>query len=907
MVQYYFFRWLCLLVLPILLCSELPAREIIVVGESPKQTRQMLQKAIDATEPDGELVLAAGTYELDAPLRLNRSITLRAKEDGKVTLRGGRRLLLQWTSNQRGFQQARVPESLDLNRVAFDQLYLDGQRLHLARYPNYSPEERYFGGTAEDALRPNRIKGWENPSGGIIHSLHRSKWGGNHWRILGKNADGTLKLEGGWMNNRPSGINPKLRFVENIQEELDAPGEWYLDRQERILYVYPPDGVVMTEADVVVAGIERLIEVVGQSPDDSAAGVRLEGIMFAHTARTFMQTNEPLLRSDWMIHRGGAVYVENANNVTIQDCVFHALGGNGVFVSGYAKDVAVRGCHLTDIGASGICFVGKPEAVRSPSFNYRKFVPLNQLDRQPGPKTEDYPRDCLVEDCLIHSIGTAEKQVAGVQVAMAARITVRHVSIYDTPRAGINIGDGTWGGHRIEGCDVFDTVQMTGDHGSFNSWGRDRFWHPKREKMDQLTAEHPELILLDAVETSVICNSRWRCDHGWDIDLDDGSSNYEIFNNLCLNGGIKLREGFHRHVYNNIMINNSFHPHVWFKGSHDIFERNIVTTWYRPIRLAGWGERVDYNLLPDAAALDRSRELGLDTHGLSGDPMFVDPESGDFRVKPGSPALEFKFKNFPMDKFGVQKASLRAIARQPAIPKLKLETETPATRPRVVLGASVKRLQGLAERSATGLDTDRGLLVLSVPEGSVAQTIDLRPNDVILRVGLEKTNRPSQFQPAYLRTAVNKQCEFTIFRDQKEQRLQVPGLLAIRFTAGSAKPIGSGRLPRYNADRDFLGYWTNKNAALAWEFSCHGKATFDVFAEIAGTTDAEGATWSLTIGGETLQGVTPSTGGWNNFKRVRVGSIDLNGSGNLQCRLTPLTMSGDAVMNLRAIELVRKR
>jgi hypothetical protein len=83
----------------------------------------------------------------------------------------------------------------------------------------------------------------------------------------------------------------------------------------------------------------------------------------------------------------------------------------------------------------------------------------------------------------------------------------------------------------------------------------------------------------------VIQNNRMRCDHGWDIDLDDGSSNYIIRNNLCLNGGIKLREGVNRVVENNILINNSFHPHVWFKNSNDVFKHNIVTTAYQPIRI----------------------------------------------------------------------------------------------------------------------------------------------------------------------------------------------------------------------------------------------------------------------------------------------------------------------------------
>ena len=69
---------------------------------------------------------------------------------------------------------------------------------------------------------------------------------------------------------------------------------------------------------------------------------------------------------------------------------------------------------------------------------------------------------------------------------MAHRITVRHVSAYDVPRAGINIGDGCWGGHHIDYCDIFDTVKETGDHGSFNSWGRDRWWGVKDIDFDTL-------------------------------------------------------------------------------------------------------------------------------------------------------------------------------------------------------------------------------------------------------------------------------------------------------------------------------------------------------------------------------------------------------------------------------------
>lgn len=123
---------------------------------------------------------------------------------------------------------------------------------------------------------------------------------------------------------------------------------------------------------------------------------------------------------------------------------------------------------------------------------------------------------------------------------------------------------------------------------SLTHGGVDRFWHPDRRMMDTLVENHPALILADATATTVIRNNRFRCDRGWDIDLDDGSSNYHIYNNLCLNGGIKLREGFYRVVENNILINNTFHPHVWFRNNGDVFARNIVMTPYLPVNIPEW-------------------------------------------------------------------------------------------------------------------------------------------------------------------------------------------------------------------------------------------------------------------------------------------------------------------------------
>ncbi|RZA10652.1 MAG: right-handed parallel beta-helix repeat-containing protein, partial [Lysobacteraceae bacterium] len=346
------------------------------------------------------------------------------------------------------------------------------------------------------------------------------------------------------------------------------------DRKNGWLYFKPLAGERPPARGFRAGTLEALVRIEGRARD--VQHVQLRGLKFGDTEPTFLKATEPLLRSDWKFYRAGAVTVENARDVRIEQGEFTGLGGHAVVVSGRAQRVAISGNHIHHIGGTAIAFVGRPQAVRSPLFEYHERLEVAAIDRAPGPKSDAYPKDSEASDNLIHDIGQIDRQATGVQIAMATRITVDHNSIYRMPRAGINIGDGTWGGHRLTHNDVFDTVRLTGDHGSFNSWGRDRFWHPDRAEMDHRAATHPELALLDAVEPIVMKRNRWRCDHGWDVDLDDGASNYVIEENLMLAGGLKLREGFQRIVRNNILVNSSFHPHVWFDNGGDVFESNLV-------------------------------------------------------------------------------------------------------------------------------------------------------------------------------------------------------------------------------------------------------------------------------------------------------------------------------------------
>jgi len=562
-------------------------------------------------------------------------------------------------------------------------------------------------------------------------------------------------------------MHREYRFVENIFEELDAPGEWWLDKTKQLLYYYPPKGMDISTTKVEVSNLKNSIELKG-SLDKPLQNIQLLNLHFAHNERTFMDTKEPLLRSDWTIYRGGAVLLDGTENCKIADCVFEGIGGNAIMFSNYNKKDTVTGCHIYNTGANAVCFIGDTKAVRSPSFGYENFVAYEQLDKTPGPLTNNFPQNCIVTDNLLHDLGDIEKQATGVQIEVAAFITVSHNSIYHTSRAGINIGDGCFGGHIIEFNDVFNTVRETGDHGSFNSWGRDRYWAPNRKYMDSLAAVHPELILLDAQHQTIIRNNRFRCDHGWDIDLDDGSSNYHIYNNVCLNGGLKLREGFYRIVENNIMINNSFHPHVWFKNSSDVFERNIVMKKYAPIQVSDWGTRINNNLFPDTAALHDAQANGTDQNSIAGNPLFVGSGKGDYRVAANSPALRIGFKNFPMNEFGVKKPSLKKIALTPQLPVLITDAGLEDKSATIsFLGGSVKSVDGPGDRSAYGLPDETGVIIIEAGTNSLLSQSGLHDKDVVRSAAGKTVKDVKELMDIYQSQNWTGKIPVTVMRDQQ--------------------------------------------------------------------------------------------------------------------------------------------
>jgi hypothetical protein len=712
---------------------------------------QELARTYSKTEKT-EVVFSKGIYYLPQTIVLtpaDNNITYRAETEGVAVLSGGNCLKLKWKLFKNGIFVASVK-----GNPIIDQLYVNGERQRMARFPNAVSGKNVFDtwelshntkpDSVTDPLNPKRIAVWNNSAGAYIHAMHNMLWGDMHWLIKEKKADGKLDMEGGWQNNRPSQMHHLYRMVENVFEELDAPGEWFYKATEQKLYYLPTENIDLKKAKIEIVRLKTLIDFKGTKAQP-VQNIQLQGFVFRHAARTFMENKEQLLRSDWTVSRTAAVSFNGATDCSITDCEFDQVGGNTILVNNYNQRITIKGCYIHDSGASGVVFVGDPAAVRSPLFRYGKQDYKN-IDRTPGPKNDNYPADCVVDNCLITRIGRDEKQTAPVHISMAYGVKVSHCSIYDVPRAGININEGTFGGHVVEYCDVFNTVLETGDHGSFNSWGRDRYWTPSVKETCIEVAKDTTMPFWDILAPNVLRYSRWRCDHGWDIDLDDGSTNYLIYNNLLLNGGLKLREGYRRIATNNVIVNNSLHPHVWYVNSGDVFKNNIVFNRYFPAIMNSaipengkWGKELDYNFFVSSEAHKvKFNANDCDLNSAYGEAGFVDATNGDFRVADNSRVLKIGFVNFPMDQFGVQKPTLKAIAKTPVIPALRISYDKAApfvqNKKTLWMDVEIKEPKG-DEMSAFGIAFDAGGVALSTvqPDG-IAAKLGFRTSDLVQEI-----------------------------------------------------------------------------------------------------------------------------------------------------------------------------
>lgn len=299
-----------------------------------------------------------------------------------------------------------------------------------------------------------RLATWATPTDAIVHAFHESYWGDWAFTVASVNAtSGEVAFAaGGWQEARGAGAGDYL-YVENVREELDAPGEWFVDHGGMLFYC--ANGTEPPPAAGWVAGqLENLISLEGTA-ELPVTDVALAGITFAYTEPTFLRPFTAPSGGDWTFHDGGAVRFSGTSNCSVSGSLFVNVGGNGVMLSGWNRGAIVMDSEFLWIGEHAIVSSG----LSGGEFN----------NTAPG---APYGAAPLISGILAHELGVFVKQTGFYYQAMTANASVIGNVFFNGPRAGINVNDGFAGGHEISRNVAFNMVRETSDHGPINTWDR---------------------------------------------------------------------------------------------------------------------------------------------------------------------------------------------------------------------------------------------------------------------------------------------------------------------------------------------------------------------------------------------------------------------------------------------------
>lgn len=232
------------------------------------------------------------------------------------------------------------------------ELYVNGRPMTLARWPNRGS----FANTSSPVsalqftytgTRPER---WTEADELWVHGYFQHLWADFARPAVLDTANKTITLTEemtyGMQTGRPW-------FAFNLLEELDIPGEYYIDRSTGMLYYWP--SAPLEESDFVLSKLENeLIRIQG------AADMLFEGV-------TFLAGRQSLLR-----------ITEGENNRFVH-CRFLGSGHAGVIIDGTGN--GLERCEVAYTGGAAVILDGGDRATLTPGGNYVKHSRIHHFGR----------------------------------------------------------------------------------------------------------------------------------------------------------------------------------------------------------------------------------------------------------------------------------------------------------------------------------------------------------------------------------------------------------------------------------------------------------------------------------------------------------------------------------------------
>lgn len=257
-------------------------------------------------------------------------------------------------------------------------------------------------------------------------------------------------------------------YVSNVLEELDDANEFYYSPDTRTLYFLPNQSTPFPTT--FVASQHACLLSIHGTAIQPAANITLRNLVVTETANTFMADYEAPASGDWAIHRGGAVYVEGGENVTVTESMFTQIATNAIVISDWNYNISITHNEMVWLGDSGIVIVGQSSGID-------------------GVTNTNQPDLITVSHNLIHETGAYVKQSAPTFVALSRRVEFNYNVLFNVPRSGINVNDGFAGNKTIAWNVMFNTVRETSDHGPINTWDRQPYLTEQRGGVG-----HPSLV-----------------------------------------------------------------------------------------------------------------------------------------------------------------------------------------------------------------------------------------------------------------------------------------------------------------------------------------------------------------------------------------------------------------------------
>ncbi len=661
-------------------------------SDGPFATLERARDAARAAKGGGITVtVRGGTYRLSRTFALTEEdsgtaaspVTWRAAPGEVVTLTGAAPVR-GWRRGAGGVWTADLKRQ-GLGDFRFRELFWQGERQTLARFPNLDPKHPVTGGMlyvdepgqpqrtsfryAEGAVPFGKWKSW--PQAEVVMWPYNC-WDHNIVRIADVDTEArqiTLrypvagKIEVG---NR--------YFVQNVRAAMDAPGEWYSDWRTGQLSFIPPDGRAPRDGDVTVPMLENLVLLSG-IPERSIEHVRFQGFHLAGA-------------------RQDGIVLEGARDCEVVGCTVAQVGGVGINV-GFLRNAA-KGIGLPS-RQGGRASLPRHSGDRALVFSYPCTgcrVVGSDIDSVGGDGIVLGGSGNVADNNTVSRTGIYDRVSAGVTVC-GEENRVSHNAIHDVPRDGIFVNGGR---NTAEYNDIRNSMLYTADNAAIAL---------RQHDIKLAMQQKGNVLRFNRILDVVGYGSDPHCTHPGDgyaspfcsfgIYLDSFVSGTTVYGNVIARTGgadVFVQFGGGNIVENNIIVEGPakrvqydaivfFGTFMFGEGNQayrdtepsNVFRHNVFA--YRGpetllYQVGHWDDPPDWNPrqavfddnliwrggLPIATNMHRRticRSLaewqakGHDTRSVVADPGFVDAAHDDYRLRPGSPAYGIGFADINAD------------------------------------------------------------------------------------------------------------------------------------------------------------------------------------------------------------------------------------------------------------------